>query len=128
MQLNKLSQDARLADRRVFIMTHYAPLRENGEKDSWRHGLENSEKFLLSCAEFEEAIVLCGHIHRCYHVTDKTTGQPIFCAGSATLAAHEGFWLFDTRGREIWATAGLWNGQNYELNEDTAVKIMNKRE
>ena len=125
--LKKLSQDARLADRRVFIMTHYAPLLENGEKDSWRHGLENSDTFLLSCAEFEEPIILCGHIHRCYHVIDKTTGQPIFCAGSATHATREGFWLFEIKGREIWATAGRWSGHRYELNEETAVQLIDNR-
>ena len=126
MELNKLSQDARLADRRVFIMTHYAPLLENGKKDSWRHGLENVDTFLLSCAEFEEAVILCGHVHRCYHVIDRTTGEAIFCAGSATLEAKEGFWLFDTRGSAIWATEGLWNGRRYELNEDGAFKIMDQ--
>ena len=127
MELDKLAQDRRMTDRRVFVMTHYAPLLENGEKDSWRHGLENSEKFLLSCAEFKQAVILCGHVHRCYHVIDKTTGQAIFCAGSATLTAKEGFWLFDARGREIWATEGLWNGRHYELDEDAAFKIMDHR-
>ena len=127
-ELTKLSQDTRLADRRVFIMTHYAPLRENGEKDSWRHGLENADEFLLSCAEFEATVILCGHIHRCYHVTDSTTGQAIFCAGSATHAAREGFWLFDTRGREIWATKGLWSDHDYKLDEDTKFKIPDDRE
>ena len=122
-ELHKLSRDARLAARRVFIMTHYAPLRENGEKDSWRHGLENSDSFLLSCADFEQVIILCGHIHRCYHVTDQTTGQIIFCAGSATQEAREGFWLFETRGREIWATSGRWSGHRYELKEETAFPI-----
>jgi 3',5'-cyclic AMP phosphodiesterase CpdA len=122
-EMKKLSQDSRVSNRQVFIMTHYAPLRADGEKDSRLHGLVNGDTFLLSCSEFHRPIILCGHVHQTYQVIDKVTGDAIFCAGSATMEGKEGFWLFDISGDEIWVTAGKWNGHHYQLNEDTVFKI-----
>ena len=123
VELKKLSEDSRLTDRRVFIMTHYAPLLADGNPDTRRHGLTNAHEFLQSCACFQQALILCGHIHRCYHVTDKTTGHPIFCAGSATLAKKESFWLFDIRGDEIRATKGRLCGHVFELQKESAILL-----
>lgn len=122
-EVKKLSRDTRVNDRQVFIMTHYAPLCANGKKDSRLHGLTNGDHFLMTCSEFQQATILCGHIHQCYQVTDKATGQVIFCAGSATVAGKEGFWLFDINGNEIRAIKGKWNGHQYELDKDTTVNL-----
>ena len=128
VEMKKLSRDSRVSNRQVFIMTHYAPLRANGKKDSRLHGLVNSDDFLQVCSEFDRAKILCGHVHQTYHVTDKARDQAIFCAGSATLAGKEGFWLFEVSGDEIWATTGKWNGRRYELNKDTTFNMKENRE
>lgn len=121
--LKTLSDDSRLTDRLVFIITHYAPLLEDGSQDSRLHGLNNTEPFLAACAEFCRAIILCGHVHRCYHVTVPETGQSIFCAGSATMDKKEGFWLFDLLQGNITATQGSWDGQQFVLKTDSVVNL-----
>jgi len=121
--LKTLSNDSRVADRLVFIMTHYAPLLADGRPDSRLHGLTNSEQFLAMCARFPRAAILCGHVHRCYHVAVAETGQSIFCAGSATMDKKEGLWVFDLLGEEIKATQGRWDGQKFVLKLDSVVRI-----
>lgn len=123
-QLQKLSEDHRLVDRRVFVITHHSPMRANGKKDNRLHGLTNADQLLLVCSEFHRALILCGHVHQCYHVIDKTTGQAIFCAGSVSLAGKEGLWLFDIQGDEIKATKGRLNGRHYELSSE--IKLTNQ--
>lgn len=121
--LKTLSSDSRLTDRLVLIMTHYAPLLANGRHDSRLHGLSNTEPFLATCARFHRAIILCGHVHLCYHVTVAKTGQSIFCAGSATMDKKEGLWIFDLLQGKIKATKGRWDGQKFVLNMDSVVTI-----
>lgn len=121
--LERLAYDARLKNRLVFVITHYAPLLANGSPDSRLHGLTNSHAFLKSCAFFSQAIILCGHVHQCFYFKMVESGQSIFCAGSATMAGKEGFWLFDINGDQICATQGNWNGYQYELNPDTTINI-----
>ncbi len=121
--LKTLSNDSRLADRFVFIMTHYAPLLADGSRDTRLHGLTNAEPFLAVCSEFPLAIILCGHVHQCYHVTPPGVGQPIFCAGSATRDKKEGFWLFDLLQKEIKATQGKWDGKQFVLKRGTVVTL-----
>lgn len=114
--LAHLSSDARFKNRFVLIMTHYAPLLADGSFDSRLHGLANAQHFLDSCAQFQDAIILCGHVHQCYHVKVPHTGQSIFCAGSATMENKEGFWLFDINQGQVWATQGRWYGAKYRLS------------
>lgn len=122
-EMKKLSRDNRVVDRRVFIMTHYAPLRADGEKDNRLHGLLNADQFLQACSEFHRAIILSGHVHNCYQVNDHVTGQAIFCAGSATLSGKEGFWLLDVSADEVQATKGIWNGRHYELDTESSFNL-----
>lgn len=121
--LETLSYDKRLADRLVFIITHYAPLLANGKHDSRLHGLTNTESFLATCAHFRNAVILCGHVHLCYHVIVNATGQSIFCAGSSTMDMNESFWLFDLLQEEMKATKGRWDGHKFILDTDSAVRI-----
>jgi len=118
-----LSNAAKLKNRFMFIMTHYTPLLAAGTSDSRLHGLTNAQHFLDSCAQFPQAIILCGHVHQCYHVKAPDTGQSIFCAGSATLEGKEGFWVFDLLQEEITATQGRWDGPEFVLNMDSVVTI-----
>lgn len=121
--LEALSNDSRVADRLVFIITHYAPLLADGRHDSRLHGLTNTEPFLASCGQFRRAIILCGHVHRCYHVTVPDTGLPIFCAGSATMVKRESFWVFDLLQEEIKVTRGKWDNMQFVLDKDSMVTL-----
>lgn len=115
--LAQLAEDVRISRCSVFIITHYAPLLADGSPDSRLHGLTNAQDFLDSCALFSEATILCGHVHRCYHVRVPKTRQSIFCAGSATIQDHEGFWLFEVDHEGIRATKGGWHNGSYRLLE-----------
>lgn len=121
--LAHLSKDARFKNRFVLIMTHYAPLLADGSSDSRLHGLTNAQHFLDSCAQFQQAIILCGHVHKCYHIKVPETGQSIFCAGSATMEKKEGFWLFDIDHGRVRATQGQWNGAKYRLVENSTENL-----
>ena len=125
--LERLSNDARLTNRIVFILTHYAPLLADGTPDSKSHGLTNTQAFLDGCARFSQAIILCGHVHKCYHVKAVETGQSIFCAGSATMRGKEGFWLFDLNRVNIRATRGVWDGENYQLDVNNIENLTSHR-
>ncbi len=115
--LAAILRDPRLAGRYIFIMTHYAPLRSDASLDSRLHGLRNAEEFLAVCAAAPGAAILCGHIHKGYHVTVPGNGQSIYCAGSISMVGKESFWLFDfdENRQELQARAGRWNGTGYEL-------------
>lgn len=121
-----LSNDAELKNCFIFIITHYAPLLSDGTSDSKLHGLVNTQQFLDSCAQFPQAIILCGHVHQCYHVKVSETGQSIFCAGSATMEGKEGFWLFDVEHGYTRATRGGWDGENYRLDDNNTVDLTYK--
>ena len=121
--LQKIAGDARMNQRLVCIMTHYAPLLEDGTLDSRLHGLRNTHEFLTTCAAFQEAIIVCGHVLRCYTVKVEESGQRIFCAGSLTMDGREGFWLFDVQGDTLQATPAIWNGGSYELDTTAAVTL-----
>jgi len=121
--LAKLSGIVELANRLVFIITHFAPLLADGKYDSRLHGLINAESFLATCALFPQAIILCGHVHNCYHVLSAQTGQSIFCAGSVTMEKKEGFWLFTSAGSKLKAMKGQWNGQHYQLEKNNSINL-----
>lgn len=120
-----LKNDPRLKKRYILIMTHYAPLLEDGNNDSRFHGLSNVRDFLEICTQFPQAIILSGHVHSCYHVKIPDTGQSLFCAGSATMDKKEGFWLFEIENASMQATKGRWNGKEYELNTDSNITVFN---
>lgn len=39
--------------------------------------------------------LLYGHVRRCYRTSLDGLNTDLYCAGSATIENHEGFWLFD---------------------------------
>lgn len=120
--LKEIAGDARISRRLVCIMTHYAPLLEDGNPDTRLHGLRNGKEFLLTCADFRKAIILCGHVHHCYTLKVPETGQSIFCAGSVTMEGEEGFWFFDVQEDTLCATPGIWNGEGFALDNNATVK------
>ncbi|MDD9944376.1 MAG: metallophosphoesterase [Myxococcales bacterium] len=122
-QLERLGaalSDPRLADRFVFVMTHYAPRRRDGTPDTRHHGLDNADELLSVCAGMRGA-VLHGHIHHRYSL--EAQGVRIFGAGSATDRGREGLWLFECTPQGIRALPGSWNGSGYVLEPSGAIEL-----
>lgn len=123
--LGQLLQDPQLQGRFLFLLTHYAPRREDGSPDTWSHGLENADALLALCRGRVHAL-LHGHIHRRFSLV--ADGVPVFGAGSVTDRGREGLWLFELGGAEGSAPGraipGRWNGATYELEFDAAVPLV----
>lgn len=121
--LERILADDRVRGRFVFVMTHYAPRRADGTPDHRLHRMVNAERFLEACAGIEAGAILCGHIHRRFHVSAPGRHPPIFCAGSTTKESAEGLWVFDVERKTRRATPGLWQGTGYALESDGAVDL-----
>ncbi len=114
-------RDPVLRERYILIMTHYAPCLANGEPDRHIHGLVNVEQFLAACGGVRRGALLCGHVHRCFHVRLPQFHLPVFCAGSATMDGHEGLWVLELQNGRLRATAGAWDGEGYRLQPDSTL-------
>ncbi|TFG66391.1 MAG: metallophosphoesterase [Gemmatimonadales bacterium] len=112
--------DPRIAGRFVFLMTHYAPCRADGSPDSWEHGLENVGDLLNAAASIDRGAYLCGHIHTTFRQRIDGFAGEIFCAGSSTLAGHEGFWLFESGASGWEAIRGRWLEGSYVVDRAVA--------
>ena len=114
--------DPRLAGRYLFLVTHYAPRLADGTPDRPSHGLVNAEVFLEVVANVPRGTILCGHVHLGYRVHAEGVAPPIHCAGSATYAGRESFWLFEIGPRTggdgevgVRVRRGAWDGAAYGL-------------
>ena len=107
--LDEILQDSRVKERYVFVITHYAPRLENGNPDRKLHGLINADVFLEKCKAMRRGAILCGHIHKTYQVKVEGLSADIYCAGSATMEGHEGFWVYEVEDRKLNATPVHWD-------------------
>jgi 3',5'-cyclic AMP phosphodiesterase CpdA len=107
--LEEILQDSRVKERYLFVMTHYAPRLANGEPDTKLHGLINADDFLQKCEAIESGAILCGHIHRTYRLDLPDLKCDLFCAGSATMEGHEGFWVYEVEEKQLKAKAVIWD-------------------
>ena len=107
--LEEILQDPRVKDRYIFVMTHYAPRLENGEPDTKLHGLINADDLLEKCKAVKHGAILCGHIHRTYQLDLENMNCDLYCAGSATMEGHEGFWVYEVEGKEMKAKRVFWD-------------------
>jgi 3',5'-cyclic AMP phosphodiesterase CpdA len=107
--LDEVLQDERIKDRYIFVMTHYAPRLKNGEPDSKLHGLINADLFLEKCKAVRTGAILCGHVHETYYVELKGLDVDLYCAGSATMEGHEGFWVYEVEGKQLKANPVFWD-------------------
>lgn len=114
--LRSLAKRPEIAQRFVFVLTHYAPRLEEGKPDRAAHRMVNAEEFIEACAGFGCGAILCGHVHRRYYARIPEISLPIFCAGSATHLGRESFWTFDVNDENAVATPGTWDGERYHLN------------
>lgn len=111
--LDRIFDDERLSGRFIFVMTHYAPRLKNGEHDTRLHGLINADEFLDKCRLIKSGAILCGHVHEIYRVSVKDLESDIFCAGSATMEGHEGFWVYELDETGLLAKQVYWNQTGY---------------
>ncbi len=114
--LRSALDDTRVADRFVFLMTHYAPCRADGSPESREHGLDNLTDLLDATAGIMRGAFLCGHIHTTFRQRITGFAGEVFCAGSSTFAGREGFWLFESGASGWEARRGRWSGDAYVLD------------
>ena len=107
--LEEILQDPRVKERYIFIMTHYAPRLANGELDTKLHGLLNADDFLEKCKAVKTGAILCGHIHKTYHLNLEGLNCDLYCAGSATMEGHEGFWVYEVEEKKLKAKPVFWD-------------------
>jgi len=107
--LEEVLQDPRVKDRYIFVMTHYTPRLQNGEPDTKLHGLINADDFLEKCKSIKSGAILCGHVHKTYQIKIDDINCNIFCAGSATMEGHEGFWVYEVKEKVLSAKAVFWD-------------------
>ncbi len=114
--LKEILQDPILKNRWIFVMTHYAPRRENGTPDTPHHGLKNANKLLEACRPIKKGAILHGHIHHTYRLSLAKEGLDIdeFCAGSVTMKGYEGFWLFEIEKEQMRAIKGGYDHKTRE--------------
>jgi len=119
--LHALCADPRIADRFVFVITHYAPRRADGTHDRPAHGLNNSDAFLSACQGLKRGAILHGHIHQRFQLALPGLPLRIFGAGSTTSDGREGFWLFDVNAERASALPGRWADHRYVVASDGAI-------
>jgi 3',5'-cyclic AMP phosphodiesterase CpdA len=93
-------KDPRLAGRALLVVVHHAPLTHAGRADRYFHGLRDAKE-LFRLLPGPRCAVLHGHIHRRYHHPATAERPHIFCAGSATQAGHEGYWLIEVKEGQV---------------------------
>jgi len=106
---DEILMDKRLNRRFLFLSIHFAPRLVKGKKDTRLHGIINAEQFLDRCRPIQSGAILCGHVHETYHVSMEGLNCDIYCAGSATMLGHEGFWVYEVDGTELKAERVYWN-------------------
>jgi 3',5'-cyclic AMP phosphodiesterase CpdA len=122
--LERLCADPRLAERFVFVITHYAPRRPDATADHPRHGLDNADALLHACRGLTRGALLHGHIHRRFQLQLPELALRIFGAGSTTCQGREGLWLFDVDdARAARAVPGRWQDDHYVLEDAAAVSF-----
>ena len=113
--LEQILQDKHLKNRFIFIVIHYAPRLANGKDDTPLHGLVNADDFLRVCAKITAGAILCGHVHETYRVDISGLQSTLFCAGSATMDRHEGFWVYEKKGENMTAMRVYWSDGMYQF-------------
>ena len=116
--LDLMLLDQRLKNRFIFIATHYAPRLANGEDDTPLHGLVNADDFLRVCKKVNSGAILCGHVHQTYRTEVQGLQSSLYCAGSATMDGHEGFWVYEMHGNKMKAKRVYWDKQAYRFATD----------
>jgi 3',5'-cyclic AMP phosphodiesterase CpdA len=115
--------DARVRDRFVVVLTHYAPYREDGRPDSRWHGLEEAARLAALLAARPRTVWLHGHVHWCFHHARRHGSPDVFGAGSATDRGREGAWLFEFGREGGRARRGRFDGARWRFDVDPPVRF-----
>jgi 3',5'-cyclic AMP phosphodiesterase CpdA len=115
--LPRVLDDARVRDRFVVVLTHYAPYREDGRPDSRWHGLERALELASALAARPRTVWLHGHVHWCFHHARGRDRPDVFGAGSATDRGREGAWLFDLGRDGGRARRGRFDGDRWRFDD-----------
>ncbi len=118
-----LLRHERVRDRFVMVATHYAPRLANGRPDAKRHGLDNADAVLRTCAPVARGVLCHGHVHHNYRVREPGLRMDLMGAGSATHKGREGLWMYEVGARAAFATPGTWTGERYELDTSRRVQL-----
>jgi 3',5'-cyclic AMP phosphodiesterase CpdA len=114
--LRDIVENDRLGGRFLFVVTHYAVFRRNGDFDTKHHGLDNVRDFLDVCQRIRHGAVLHGHVHWRYAL--RVPGSiRTFCSGSATYEGREGAWIFEVDGASVRAFAGHYANDRYVFDD-----------
>jgi 3',5'-cyclic AMP phosphodiesterase CpdA len=133
--LARLLGDERLANRFVFVVTHYSPCLPDGRPDTRQHGLDNAAELMAAMATLgDRGALLCGHVHHCFERRLLAGAPRVFCAGSATFEGREGLWQFDLdalddvddedvdesggRRQQVVAARGRWSQEGWSFAEE----------
>jgi len=81
------------------------------------HGLINANDFLEKCKQIDTGALLCGHVHETYRVSLEGLKSDLFCAGSATMEGHEGFWMHEVEEKVLKSKCVYWNGTEYHFRD-----------
>lgn len=104
--LRLASRDPEVRNRFVVVATHHAPRLASGRPDHFWHGLVNARALGAALSGLRAGMLLHGHVHRCFHLGPDVFGVPVFGAGSATHAGHEGLWIYELRDDRVAAFRG----------------------
>lgn len=98
--LDKLLDSRELKDRHVVLAVHHGFFDRNGDRALVWTGLVDGPELLRIIHGRVEA-VLHGHVHERYELAATADRPRIFCAGSSTDIATEGFWSLDFAGEAV---------------------------
>lgn len=118
--LERLLDHPALAQRWIFVITHYGILRRDGKPDSAHHGLANAHDLLRICTRPRVAL-LHGHIHHRFSHSPTREHPWLFCSGSATHRGREGLWVYEFEGARVRAIPGQWDRDRYKLEHSQGV-------
>lgn len=122
--LAELLTDPDVRSRQVLLLTHYAPLAQDGRPDSPRHGLAGADSLLEVASTHPRLALLHGHIHHRYHHPAAAARPWLFCAGSATHRGREGLWMFEFTQGAARAIPGRYEATGYVLQPELAVDLV----
>lgn len=122
--LRRALREPRVRARYVVVATHYAPLREDGARDTRLHGLDDADALLaLLREELPRGLLVHGHVHHRYHQRVPGGTAWIFNSGSATHRGREGAWVYDLGVSAPRAVPVDWDGARYAMKEEGAVAL-----
>jgi 3',5'-cyclic AMP phosphodiesterase CpdA len=81
----KVLASERVRDARFrVVLVHHAPLRKDGRRDTWLHGLRDDQQLLVACGRGRVGLLLHGHIHAPYRHEVEREGWKLTIVNSGS--------------------------------------------